>query len=106
MSLVLQVEQSTDCKSAPAGGWHKLWGMENINNINNIIKLHSGAGSILAKISAHYLSKQFFTNGLTVRQWLSSQSFNEQYEYGIKMLNNLEVYYEKNTKLKSSINYI
>jgi hypothetical protein len=38
------------------------------------------------KVSGYYSSKQAFTNGKTVRQWLSSQSFQEQYDFGIKIL--------------------
>ena len=62
------------------------FGAEAIHNINNLIKLPHGKGSIHAKISGHYSSIQDFTNGKTVRQWLSSQSYQEQYDYGIKML--------------------
>ena len=62
------------------------FGAEAIHNINNLIKLPHGKGSIHEKISAHYSSIQDFTNGKTVRQWLSSQSYQEQYDYGIKML--------------------
>ncbi len=50
------------------------------------MKLPHGAGSIHAKISGHYSSKQLFTNGQTVRQWLSTQSYEAQYNYGTKML--------------------
>ena len=34
----------------------------------------------------HYTSKQDFTGGLTVREWLSNFSYEEQYEYGLKFL--------------------
>jgi hypothetical protein len=62
------------------------FGAEAIHNTGNIIKLPHGAGSIHARLSGHYSSKQFFTNNQTVRQWLSTQSYQQQYEYGIKML--------------------
>ena len=62
------------------------FGAEKIHNTNNLIKLPHGAGSIHNQISGHYSSKQIFTNGQTVRQWLSTQSYQAQYDYGIKML--------------------
>jgi hypothetical protein len=83
----------------PAGegqAWHHIveqtpgnvgrFGAESIHNTGNLIELPHGAGSIHAKLSGHYSSKQFFTNGQTVRQWLSTQSYQAQYDYGIKML--------------------
>lgn len=83
----------------PAGqgqAWHHIveqtpgnlakFGNQTIHNTGNLMKLPHGAGSIHAKISGHYSSKQFFTNGQTVRQWLSTQSYQAQYDYGIKML--------------------
>ncbi|WP_055666124.1 RHS repeat-associated core domain-containing protein [Desnuesiella massiliensis] len=57
-----------------------------IHNIANIMKLDHGKGSIHAKISGYYSSIQPFTNGQTVRQWLSSKSFEEQYEFGMKII--------------------
>ena len=44
------------------------------------------AGSHHALISGFYSSKQAFTGGLTVRQWLSSKSYAEQFEFGIKVI--------------------
>ena len=83
----------------PAGkgmAWHHIveqnpaniarFGPEAIHNTSNIIKLPNGAGSIHAKISGYYSSKQFFTNGLTVRKWLSTQSFEQQCKFGIETL--------------------
>lgn len=57
-----------------------------VHNVNNIIALPNGKGSIHAKISGHYSSKPDFTNGLTVRQWLTGKSFEEQFDYGIEIL--------------------
>jgi hypothetical protein len=51
-----------------------------------LIKLQHGAGSIHARVSGYYSSKQPFTGGQTVRQWLSTQSFQQQYDFGIKIL--------------------
>jgi hypothetical protein len=62
------------------------FGAETIHNANNLIKLPHGAGSIHAKVSGFYSSKQAFTGGQTVRQWLSTQSYQQQYDFGIKTL--------------------
>ena len=83
----------------PAGtgyAWHHIveqtpsniakFGPEKIHNINNMIRLPHGPGSQHALISGFYSSKQNFTHGLTVRQWLSTKSFSEQYEFGLKII--------------------
>ena len=57
-----------------------------IHNVDNLIKLPSGKGCLHAKISGHYSSKQPFTDGLTVREWLSTKSYQEQLKYGIEKL--------------------
>jgi RHS repeat-associated protein len=62
------------------------FGAETIHNTGNLMKLPHGAGSIHNRLSGHYSSIQDFTNGQTVRQWLSTQSYQAQYDYGIKML--------------------
>jgi hypothetical protein len=38
----------------------------------------------------YYSTKQFFTNGGTVRDWLSGQSFADQYEFGMDVLIRVE----------------
>jgi hypothetical protein len=38
----------------------------------------------------YYSSKQFFTNGGTVRDWLNGQSFADQYEFGMDVLGRLQ----------------
>lgn len=68
------------------GGNLSRFGAEAIHNTKNIIKLPHGAGSIHAKVSGYYSSKQPFTGGQTVRQWLKTQSFQQQYDFGIKTL--------------------
>ena len=83
----------------PAGegqAWHHIveqnpsnlakFGAERIHNTNNLIKLPNGKGSIHAKISGYYSSKQKFTDGLTVRDWLKNKSYEEQYEFGVNIL--------------------
>ena len=57
-----------------------------VHNINNIIAIPSGADSIHSKISGHYSSKFDFTNGLTIRDWLATKSFDEQFKYGKDLL--------------------
>lgn len=60
---------------------------EDINNINNIISIPSGfSESVHSKISGYYSSKQFFTEGKTVRDWLAGKSFEEQFEFGLDTL--------------------
>ena len=62
------------------------FGAKSIHNTKNLVKLPHGAGSVHAKISGHYSSIQPFTNGQTVRQWLSTQNYNAQMRYGLKIL--------------------
>ena len=62
------------------------FGAQKIHNINNVVRLPHGKGSIHAKISGYYSSKPKYTNGLTVRDWLKTKSFEEQYEFGRKVL--------------------
>jgi hypothetical protein len=62
------------------------FGASKIHNASNLIKLPHGAGSIHAKVSGYYSSKQAFTGGQTVRQWLSGQSYKQQYNFGIKTM--------------------
>jgi hypothetical protein len=57
-----------------------------LHNPANLFKLPHGAGSIHAKISGYYSSKQRFTGGRTVREWLSKKSFKEQFEFGIQKI--------------------
>ena len=62
------------------------FGAEAIHNTANIVWLPHGKGTIHAKISGYYSSKQPFTGGKTVRQWLSDQSFEEQAAFGQQVL--------------------
>jgi hypothetical protein len=59
---------------------------ELLHNPANLLKLPHGKGTIHAKISGYYSSKQRFTGGLTVREWLSTKSFKEQFEFGIQTI--------------------
>ncbi len=83
----------------PAGKgqvWHHIveqtdanvarFGAESIHNTGNLIRLPHGAGTIHARVSGYYSSIQPFTNGQTVRQWLSTQSYEAQYNFGIQTI--------------------
>ena len=59
---------------------------EQIHNVSNVIALPSGKGSIHSEISRYYSSKDLFTGGKTVRDWLSTKSFKEQLEFGKRKL--------------------
>lgn len=83
--------------AGPGQAWHHVieqnasnvakFGPEAIHNTGNLMKLPHGAGSIHAKVSGFYSSKQPFTAGQTVRQWVGNQSYQQQYDFGIKTLN-------------------
>jgi YD repeat-containing protein len=62
------------------------FGAQRIHNTANLIKVEHGAGTLHAKVSGYYSSIQPFSNGQTVRQWLSSQTYKQQYDFGIKIL--------------------
>ena len=57
---------------------------EQINNTSNIIAVDHDTHM---KITGYYNSKAYdFTGGLSVREWLSGQSFEQQYEFGMETL--------------------
>src|SRR6185437_7930017 len=60
---------------------------EQLQSTKNIIPL---PGPIHDLVSAHY-STEYDDSGKTVRDWLSGQSFDEQYKYGLKTLRNLGI---------------
>jgi hypothetical protein len=81
--------------AGPGHAWHHnveqtinsgKFAAEILHNPGNLFKLPHGKGSIHAKLSGHYSSKQPFTEGLTVREWLSKKSFKDQFEYGIRKI--------------------
>ncbi|WP_215831496.1 hemagglutinin repeat-containing protein [Pelorhabdus rhamnosifermentans] len=61
---------------------------EEINTVENIIALQSGKDSVHSAISGFYSSKPYWTGGLTVRDWLATKSFEEQFDYGMNILKN------------------
>jgi hypothetical protein len=71
------VEQTKNAGNFPAAAIH---------NPANIIALPHGAGSIHNQISAFYSSKQRFTQGNTVREWLSEKSYKEQFDFGVQKI--------------------
>jgi RHS repeat-associated protein len=56
---------------------------ELIHNPANIIAINKETHIL---ISNFYSSKPYFTNGQTVRNWLSGKSLQEQYDFGLKIL--------------------
>ena len=69
------VEQSQVTKSGFAP--------ESIHNTGNMVSIDA---TVHRKISGYYSSKQPFTNGMTVRDWLANQDFKTQYEFGLSVL--------------------
>ncbi|MBF0827063.1 RHS repeat domain-containing protein, partial [Muribacter muris] len=65
------------------------FGANKIHNINNLIKLPHGKGTIHSQISGFYSSKAPFTQGKTVRKWISPQTFDEQFKFGVEQLKRL-----------------
>jgi len=85
--------------AGPGMSWHHIveqnstnnrnFGANSIHNSTNIIKLPSGKGSLHALISGFYSSIQPMITGsdrLTIRQWIQSQSFDQQMQFGIEII--------------------
>ena len=81
----------------PAGEgqvWHHIveqraanieqFGAEAIHNTQNVVSVSREVNQSLAN---YYSTVQPFTQGQTVRQWLGSQSWRQQFDYGQQMLN-------------------
>lgn len=62
------------------------FGAEAIHTPNNLIQVSKDAHIGKDSISAFYSSKQSFSEGMTVRQWLATKSFEEQREFGQQVL--------------------
>jgi hypothetical protein len=60
---------------------------EEIHNPFNMNPVSAETNQLKAN---HYSSKQFFTSGGTVRDWLTGQSFADQYEFGMDVLMRIE----------------
>ena len=69
----------------------RKFGAESIHNTNNLVEIPD---YIHNKITGHYNKKYEWTNnskplelgGLTERDWLKTQSFEVQYEYGLDIV--------------------
>jgi hypothetical protein len=59
------------------------FGTEAIHNIRNLIPVPR---QVHEQISAYYSSIREFTGNLIVRDWLKTQSFEAQYEFGLGVL--------------------
>nr|WP_225413134.1 hypothetical protein [Stigmatella hybrida] len=59
------------------------FGPEALHNTENVMVVEAG---VHVKISAYYSSKQKFTGGMVVREWLRTKSYAEQREFGLKAL--------------------
>ena len=80
----------------PAGQskqWHHLveqtpgnvarYGPQAIHNTGNVVRLDT---AVHRQVSGYFSSKQAFTGGQTVRQWLSSQSYARQQQFARQVL--------------------
>ena len=56
---------------------------EQVHNTNNIVEIDR---TTHIEISSYYSSKQSFSNGMTVREWLVGQSFEAQYAFGLEIM--------------------
>ena len=80
--------------AGPGMAWHHIveqnadniarFGAEKIHNTKNVIRLPHGKGSIHAKVSGYYSSKM--KNGMIVRDYVKTLSYEQQYEFGINAL--------------------
>ena len=67
----------------------KRFGSEALHNTENVIALEEG---LHIDVSAFYSSKQEFitgTSSLTVRQWLNTQSYETQHQFGLRAIENI-----------------
>jgi len=79
--------------AGPGKNWHHIveqtegnvakFGPEQLHNTQNVIRMETG---LHRQISGYYSSIQDFTGRQTVRQWLSTQSFKAQQEFGLQVI--------------------
>lgn len=55
-----------------------------VEDINTVANVRATPNDVHKEISAFYSSKQPYTNGKTVRDWLNGQSYEAQYKFGIE----------------------
>lgn len=88
--------------AGPGQAWHHIveqtpgniarFGPHAVHNTANLVKLPHGAGSIHAQVSGLYSSIRPDITGSTslrVREWLSTQSFDAQYSFGQRAIQNI-----------------
>jgi hypothetical protein len=61
----------------------KRFGAEALHNTENVIKVET---EIHTKISAYYSSKRDIAGGMVVREWLRTQSYEQQRAFGLYVL--------------------
>jgi len=79
--------------AGPGMHWHHVveqtpgnlgrFGAETVHNTGNLVRVDAATHG---RISAYYSSKQRFTGDMTVREWLSTKSFQEQAEFGAQTM--------------------
>jgi YD repeat-containing protein len=77
--------------AGPGNEWHHIveqsqagrFGKLSIQNTANVVPLSK---SQHGQLTGFYNSKQEFSGSLTVRQWLSTQSFDAQYQFGLRQI--------------------
>ena len=55
-----------------------------MSDINQVSNIRATPKDVHKEISKFYSSSPDFANGKTVRDWLNGQSFEAQYEFGLK----------------------
>jgi hypothetical protein len=80
----------------PGYQWHHIveqtpdnlraFGPEALHSTSNVVAVPTSVHIGKDSISAYYSSKPAFAKGMTVREWLSRQSFQAQRAFGIKTL--------------------
>lgn len=79
--------------AGPKAEWHHIveqaagntarFGASALHNTVNVVRLDN---TTHRAVSAYYSSKQSFPAGKTVREWLSTKSYKEQYEFGQRIV--------------------
>ena len=87
------ISYKTHGPARPGNQWHHIveqrqlnrakFGNSAIDSVRNVVEVST---TVNQAINAFYSSKQPFSQGQTVRDWLASKSFTEQFEYGKTLL--------------------
>jgi hypothetical protein len=83
--------KSTYGNAAEGTQWHhiveqsQVWrfGAEAIHNVDNVIMVST---DLHRSISGFYSSKQWWTAGLTVREWVQMMPYEQQHQYGLDVM--------------------